>query len=139
MSAFPDSSHGPQIGKPDLQTTAAPTACCFPVQTAGGRVILRNDNEIPYWQKLAPRPMNPAFETWRFLTSTLLFMLVFATVGCSNIHPRSLSGAPNGTVIVERPENNGSVNILPSTVAFSTGQNITLSGGETATVSLPAG
>jgi hypothetical protein len=37
---------------------------------------------------------------------------------------------------VERPENNGLVNIVLCTVVFSSGQSIKLSGGETGTVSV---
>jgi len=51
---------------------------------------------------------------------------------------RILPVPPQPLSIVERPESNGSVSILPCTIAFSTGQRIKLVGGDAATVSVSA-
>jgi hypothetical protein len=74
-----------------------------------------------------------------YITSLLLLALVFVSVACSHVRAGHVSEAAAATIVVERPENNGSVNILPCTIAFSSGQKITLSGGETATTSVSAG
>jgi hypothetical protein len=42
-------------------------------------------------------------------------------------------------MVVERPENNGSVNILRCAITCSTGQRAELGGGETARLTVPAG
>ena len=75
----------------------------------------------------------------RCLTSILLLVLVCAEGGCSHTRSERRSAAAPATVVVVRPENNGSVNILRCTVAFSTGQHVELSGAETGTVTVPAG
>jgi hypothetical protein len=67
--------------------------------------------------------------------SVLLWALTVMGLGCSHTRSNSRSA----TVVIERPENNGAVNILTCTLAFSSGQANTLRGGETARVLVPAG
>lgn len=59
--------------------------------------------------------------------SILLLVFALAGAGCACTH--SLERAPT-SVEVERPENNGSVNILPCTIIFSDGQKRILNGGD---------
>lgn len=71
--------------------------------------------------------------------SALFVVLVCLGGACSHTRSEHGSAGVPATIVVQRPENNGSVNILRCTVIFSSGQSIGLSGGEAATLSVPAG
>jgi hypothetical protein len=87
-------------------------------------------------RRAAPEPLElAACRMKRCFISVLLLTLTVMGLGCTHTHSSSRSA----TVAIERPENNGSINLLPCTLSFSSGQTITLSGGETASVSVPAG
>src|SRR6266581_4839675 len=53
--------------------------------------------------------------------------------------PATGAQAAPSTIEVQRPENNGSVNIVPCALVFNDGQRVTLSGGEQAVVSIRSG
>src|SRR5438105_2875769 len=89
---------------------------------------------------IGPAPLTPIVSRMkRYVTSILLVALVCVGAGCCHNRSAHYSVIAAATVVVERPENNASVNILPCTVVFSSGQRITLSGGETGGVSVSAG
>jgi len=46
---------------------------------------------------------------------------------------------PTAKIFIERPENNGSINIVPCTVKLNTGEEIILSGGQTNSFFVKAG
>jgi hypothetical protein len=59
---------------------------------------------------------------------TLLFSLVLLN-GCAN-QPHVLQNKSAAQILIERPENNGFINIFPCTVKISAGKKIALHGGE---------
>ena len=73
------------------------------------------------------------------VVSVLPVILACVCLGCSHTVTKHRSSAATATVVVERPENEGSVNIVRCTVVFSTGHRIELGGGENTTVTVPAG
>jgi hypothetical protein len=71
--------------------------------------------------------------------SILLLVFVVAGASCLHTHCSESAHAAQANIVVERPENNGSVNILPCTIIFSDGQRCTLSGGDHVIVSIWSG
>ena len=68
-----------------------------------------------------------------------ILLLVFAGAGCLFPDSGQHSHTAEASIEVERPENNGSVNILACTITFSDGQRCLLRGGDHAVVSLRSG
>lgn len=50
-----------------------------------------------------------------------------------------LCSPPTAIVVLERPENNGFLNIVRCTITLSSGEKVELSGGESRSVSIPEG
>jgi len=69
----------------------------------------------------------------------ILFSVVLAILlaGCAT-RPH-IDEQPTAQILIERPENNGFINIFPCTVKFSSGKAIALRGGENATLFVKAG
>jgi hypothetical protein len=72
----------------------------------------------------------------RMKSFATLGALVLLASGCSSMRPAKRGVA---TMEFERQENNGLVNLVPSTLVLSDHQKVTLSGGERAVVSVSAG
>jgi hypothetical protein len=70
---------------------------------------------------------------------SLLFILLCLGGACSHTHSEHESAGITATIVVERPENNGSVNLVRCAIVLSTGQRAELGGGETATLTVPPG
>lgn len=70
-----------------------------------------------------------------------VLLLIVALVGAGCSHTKSGSHAQPGqaTVEIQRPENNGSVNILPCTISLSDGQSCKLIGAEQMVFSVQSG
>ncbi len=71
--------------------------------------------------------------------SIILLAFVVGTGGC--LHPGSggRSQSARAKIKIERPENNGSVNIVPCTISLSDGQTCILTGGDSTTVLVRCG
>jgi hypothetical protein len=68
------------------------------------------------------------------MRASIIFTILLPIVsGCSHLQPVHQDAA---TIEFDRPENNGSVNILPCTLVLSDQQRVTLIGGQHATVSI---
>jgi hypothetical protein len=59
--------------------------------------------------------------------------------GCLHTPPGRLADATPANIEVDRPENNGAVNILPCTLVFGDGQKCILSGGDHAVMTVRCG
>jgi hypothetical protein len=68
-----------------------------------------------------------------------ILVQVCVCLGCSHRLTEHHSSTAAATVIVERSENDGSLNTVRCAIVFSTGQRVELGGGETTTVTVPAG
>jgi hypothetical protein len=71
--------------------------------------------------------------------TTVLLICAMVGAGCSHTASTRRSQTGRASVVIERPENNGSVNILPCTIILSDGQRCTLIGGEHAIISVQSG
>lgn len=69
----------------------------------------------------------------------LLLVFVLTGAGCRHPHSRRHNEVAPTTVFLERPENNGSVNIVPCTITFSDGQSFELLGGDHVVVTVRPG
>lgn len=67
----------------------------------------------------------------------ILALLVIFMIGCAT--QSNISKLPNAQIFVERPENNGSINIVRCLVQLNESQKIILSGGQTNFFSLKPG
>ena len=70
--------------------------------------------------------------------ASIFALLVMSLSGSGCAHLRSVDD-PIAVIEFERPENNGSMNIVPCTLVLSDRQRLTLSGGERAEVSVSPG
>ena len=84
----------------------------------------------------APRQAIAHFGRWRMSASVIFTVLLVVVSGCSHLQPVHQDAA---TIEFDRPEDNGSVNILPCTLVISDRQRVTLIGGQHATVAIPPG
>lgn len=66
------------------------------------------------------------------MNKTLYIVLatILLTASLSHAAESKLSSSASSSICVQRPENNGILNIRPAIVGFSNGQSLTLSGGE---------
>src|SRR5258707_5959942 len=71
--------------------------------------------------------------------SILLLMFAITGAGCLHTHSGDSTYVVPASIEIKRPENNGSINILPCTISFSDGQKCELSGGERKVVSVRSG
>jgi hypothetical protein len=72
---------------------------------------------------------------WRnSVISVLWLAFVLPGAGCIHTRSRQHDDVAPANIQIERPENNGSVNILPCTIIFSDGQRCELLGGDQAVV-----
>jgi hypothetical protein len=67
------------------------------------------------------------------------FFVILSLVVVSGCAGQPQVSQSNCKILIERPENNGSINIVPCIVELSTGQKIILSGGQTNSFSVKPG
>lgn len=64
---------------------------------------------------------------------------LFLALGCAHVTTGQQGGTAMATVRVDRPEDNGSVNIVPCVIVLNDGQTCALSGGDSVMISVQPG